>query len=177
MEFNECVKTRRSIRKYNNQEVSLDLVKKIIETTLSAPSWMHTQVTRYYVIIDPIKKKKIADSMPSFNQAACHSAPCLIVSTILKNRSGYNRDGSYTTNKGSGWQMYDCGISNYLLTLAAHDIGLGTVIIGIYDQKIIEQVIEIPDTEELGAVITLGYYDGEGTKPKERAVESIFTVR
>jgi len=177
MEFNECIKTRRSIRKYIDKKIEQDTIKKIIEATLFAPSWKHTQVARYYIVLDPIKKKAITDSMPDFNILQCESAPCLIVSTMFKNRSGYNRDGTFSTNKEKGWQMYDCGISNYLFTLEAHNQGLGTVIMGIYDEEVINKTLDIPKSEEIAVVIALGYYDEDGQLPKQRNVEDIYCIK
>lgn len=173
MEFDTCITTRRSIRKYNHNKVEPQVIKEIVSKTLHAPSWKHTQVTRYYIVLNPDIKKSITEAMPDFNQPQCVSAPCLVISTVLKNRSGYERDGTFSTNKQKGWQMYDCGISNYLFCLEAHNRGLGTVIMGLYDEAVIIKTLDIPVTEEVVAVIALGYYDEEGRLPKQRSVEDI----
>ena len=39
------------------------------------------------------------------------SAPLLVAQTLVKNRCGYERDGSFTTDREDGWQYYDCGIA------------------------------------------------------------------
>lgn len=50
MEVIASIKTRRSIRKYKDEPVNHELVKKIVETTIYAPSWKNTQIVRYTII-------------------------------------------------------------------------------------------------------------------------------
>ena len=52
-----CIKTRRSIREFTGQEVSKEILKDLVETASYAPSWKHTQTTRYIAITDPEIKK------------------------------------------------------------------------------------------------------------------------
>ena len=58
----------------------------------------------------------------------------LIAVTFKKGRCGFERDGSYSTKKEDRWQMFDVGVASQTLCLAAHEAGLGTVIMGIWDE-------------------------------------------
>lgn len=60
MEAIECLKTRRSVRKYTDQEVERDVLNQIIETTSYAPSWKNTQIVRYIIVEDKEKISQIA---------------------------------------------------------------------------------------------------------------------
>ncbi|MDF2587032.1 MAG: nitroreductase, partial [Anaerocolumna sp.] len=107
MDFMECIKSRRSVRKYKSDKVPMECIRKAVEAASFAPSWKNSQVTRYYAVTTEEIKEKVADFVPSFNQPAIKSAPVLMVVTVIKQRSGYNREGQADTSKGDGWQMYD----------------------------------------------------------------------
>ena len=50
MEALECIKTRRSVRKYSDQPVTRETLDKIFEAVTYAPSWKNTQSVRYTVV-------------------------------------------------------------------------------------------------------------------------------
>lgn len=64
MTAKECIKGRRSIRKFADTPVSRDLIADIVETASYAPSWKHTQITRY-IAVEGELKDKIADECTS----------------------------------------------------------------------------------------------------------------
>ena len=96
----------------------------------------------------------------------------------MKDRCGYNRDGTFTTDREDGWQYYDCGIAAQTFCLAAHDLGLGTVIMGVFDRKRLQAYLEIPQDQELMALIAVGYPDGGPlTAPKRKGVDDLLSWR
>ena len=50
MTAEECIKGRRSIRKFTAEPVSHELLARIVETASFAPSWKNTQITRYIAV-------------------------------------------------------------------------------------------------------------------------------
>ena len=50
MEVRECLKSRRSIRKFTAQTVAPELIADLIETTSYSPSWKHTQICCYVAV-------------------------------------------------------------------------------------------------------------------------------
>ena len=60
MNATECIKGRRSIRKYKEQRVEHSLLESIISTASFSPSWKNTQITRYIAIEDTSIIQKIA---------------------------------------------------------------------------------------------------------------------
>jgi len=143
MDFLECVKGRRSIRKYTGEKIGHDAFEKIVETASYAPSWKNTQTPRYIVIEDKGMLEKIADDCVmgfQYNSATIKNAPALILVTYITGRSGYERDGSFTTSKEDRWEMFDAGIATQTLCLAAYAEGLGSVIMGIFDEAKVADV-------------------------------------
>lgn len=176
MELQNCIETRRSIRNFNSTPVSNEAVKELVNAAKFAPSWKNTQVTRYYAIKSKDIKEQLINALPEFNHTAAATAPVVIVSSVVKSRSGYNRDGGFDSPKGKGWQMYDCGCSNMLFTLKANELGLGTVIMGLYDEEKIGAIINLPETEEIISVIALGYYDEVPAMPSRKDTDVLLKM-
>ncbi len=179
MTAKECILGRRSIRKFKADPVSHDLLQQIVETASYAPSWKNTQITRYIAVEGALKEKiaKEGTSIWPGNGTIISSAPVLIAVTVIKNRSGYERDGSYSTPRGDGWQMYDAGIASQTFCLAAHEQGLGTVILGLFDQAVVEKLLALPEGRELVALIPIGYPDEEPGAPKRKTVGELLTYQ
>lgn len=175
----ECIKTRRSIRSYNDRKVDRELLREIVEAASYAPSWKNTQITRYIIIDDEVLKDRIASECCSgvHNEGIIKNAPVLVVTTMIRERSGYERDGSFSTPKGTGWQMYDCGIAGQTFCLAAHEKGLSTLIMGIFDEEKASRILEIPENQEICALIAAGYTDEIPAAPKRKAVDDLITFR
>lgn len=179
MDAKECIKGRRSIRKFKETPVDHNLLQEIIETASYAPSWKHSQIARYIAVEGELKDKiaKECTEMYPPNGAIIANAPMLIALIFIKGRSGYERDGSFTTPKGASWQMFDAGVAAQTFCLAAHDKGLGTVIMGIFDEAKAASYLELPETHELAALIPVGFADEEPIAPRRKPVEDLLTYK
>lgn len=176
MQLINGIKERRSIRKYKSDKVSMDTIEKIIDAARYAPSWKNSQTARYYVILDEKIKDDIAENGTmnfSKNKNNINSAPVLVVLSTVDKISGYNPDGSPTTDKGSHWQSFDAGIACEAFCLSAYEYGLGTLIMGIYDENKVKEILGLPDNESVSALIALGYPDEEPNAPKRKEIEEI----
>lgn len=178
MTAKECIIGRRSIRRFTNEPVSHELLEQIVETASFAPSWKNTQVTRYIAVEGEMKAKLAActTTWPG-NGAIMESAPMVVAVTVVTGRSGFEKDGSFSTGKGDSWQMYDAGVASEAFCLAAYEQGLGTVIMGLYDEADVTKLLEIPDTQELVALIALGYPAQSPDAPKRKTVTDLLTYK
>lgn len=175
MEFEQVVKTRRSIRKYKaGQSISKEMVERLIEAAILAPSWKNSQTARYYAVVTPEMVERVrTQCLPEFNQNNSQNAPVLIVTAFEKNRSGFTRDGQAENEVGNGWGCYDLGLQNENLVLKAAELGLGTLIMGIRDGESLRQLLSVPDSQEIVSVIAVGYPDIEPEMPKRKKPENI----
>lgn len=178
MTANECITGRRSIRKFTNQPVSHDLIEKIVTTASYAPSWKNTQITRYIAVEGDLKAKlaQCTDAYPK-NGSIMENAPMVVAVAVVKGRCGFERDGSYSTNRGDSWQMFDAGVASEAFCLAAHEQGLGTVIMGIFDNEAASKLLDIPDDMDLVTLIPIGYPAEAPTAPKRKAVEELLSYK
>ena len=62
METLECIKTRRSIRKFKEEAVSHDTIEEIIAAASLSPSWKNTQICRHNIVEDKSILNEIADN-------------------------------------------------------------------------------------------------------------------
>ena len=179
MTAKECIVGRRSIRQFTEQTVPHELLAQIVETASYAPSWKNTQITRYIAVEGDLKdriSKECFDAWPN-NTVITSSAPILMALCMVTNRSGFERDGSYSTWRKDAWQMYDVGIACQTFALACHEQGLGTVVLGIFDQDKTSELLGIPEGQELVALMPLGYPDEEPKCPKRKTVEDLLSYR
>ena len=105
------------------------------------------------------------------------AAPMVIVVTIIKGRSGFERDGSYSTHRGEGWQMYDAGVASEAFCLAAYEKGLGTVIMGIFDDDKVAALLNVPEEREVIALIPIGYPAEEPVAPRRKPVGELLSFQ
>ena len=178
MNTTECISTRRSIRKYKPDPVDHSLIDSIVSLASYSPSWKNTQITRYIAIEDSSLLREIAEKFtPDYNSKIIGQAPMLIAVTLIKGRSGFERDGSFSTKKGDRWQMFDVGAACQTFCLAAKDKGLGTVIMGIFDEDGITELLHIPEDQELAALIAIGWPDIDPEAPKRKTVGDLLQYR
>ncbi len=179
MNTNECIRTRRSIRKFENTPVSARLVQDIVQEAAYAPSWKNTQISRYTLVQDAALLQSIAQNCTmgfAHNADIIGNAPALVVLSYKKGRCGFERDGSYTTAKGEQWQMFDAGIAAQTFCLAAWDRGLGTVIMGIFDEDAVAAAIGLPADECVGALISIGIPAENPLPPPRKQLQELLRV-
>lgn len=179
MDALECITSRRSIRKFNAQPVKQEIVEQIVQKAAFAPSWKNTQTVRYNLILDAEKKQMIADRYVlgfTWNQHTITDAPALMVISTVTGRSGYEKDGTFSTSQGTHWQSFDAGIATQTFCLAAHAMGLGSVVMGIFDENGIAETIDLPSDEKVAALVALGWPEGTHNAPKRKSIEELLRV-
>lgn len=179
MDAISCIKERRSIRKFKTEPIAHDLLAQIVEAASYAPSWKHTQIARYVAVEGELKNRIASECTEAWpnNGSIISAAPMLIAVTIIKNRSGFERDGSYSTDRKDGWQMFDAGIAAQTFCLAAHEKGIGSVILGIFDETKAASILDIPKDRDLIALIPIGYPDEAPIAPKRKPVEDLLSYK
>ena len=174
MELNISAETRRSIRAYKNQPVEKEKVEEIISFLQNAPSWKNSQTGRYYIVMTSDKVAQVKEKcLPEFNQNNCKDAPVLIVTAFEKARSGFDKEGNPVNEIGDEWGAYDLGLQNQLLLLKAKELGLDTLIMGIRDGAALRSELDIPESQEVVAVISLGYGNAKPDMPKRKDISEI----
>lgn len=155
MDTLQAIQTRRSIRKYQDKQVSDALLLKIITAGMYAPS-AHNEQPWHFIII---KSKPILLEIPTLltHTQMCQNAPCAIV--VCSDES---------LEKSEGKWPQDCAAATQNILLAIHELGLGGVWSGIFPRKEavtkIQKLLQIPHSVIPFALVVLGY---PAEKPKQ----------
>jgi nitroreductase len=157
MTFHELIKFRQSVRKYQEKPVEREKIEMLIEAVHIAPSACNSQPWKLIIVDDPELKDEVAKATFSktiaFNKFAVQ-APVIAVLVIEKARLIAQIGGSI---KNQEYPEYDIGIAADHFCLQAAELGLGTCMIGWFDEKKIQQLLNIPRKRKIGLLITLGY--------------------
>ncbi len=169
-DFMTILQERRSVRRYEEKDVSEDSLNTILESVRWAPSWANTQCWEIVVVRDQSVKEDIQKTIAPKNPStkAIVNAPVLLALCGKLESSGYY--GGKVVTKFGDWFMFDLGIVAQTISLSAQAIGLGTVMVGLFDHDSAAKVLNVPDKHEVVLLIPLGYPAKTPPAPKRRAV-------
>ena len=154
----DLIKTRRSVRKYKDKHVERDKIKKIMEAARWAPSSHNSQPWKFFVIENKGKEEALVDA--TYGQEFVGDAPIIILACGDHNKSE------------------DCEADTALaienLVLEAHNLGLGTCIIGYFDREIAKSIFKLEEDLTVYYLITLGYSDENPKEKKRKPLEEVY---
>jgi nitroreductase len=165
----DVVKGRRSIRKYEEKEIPQETLDTLLEAVRWSPSWANTQCWEIVVVKSAETKAALQATLPPKGNPAAKAmvaAPVVLVICGKTGTSGYYK-GQVTTVL-EDWFMYDLGIATQTLCLTAHAMGLGTVVVGLFDHAKAAHVLGVPEGYQLVSMIPLGFPAKTGGAPKRR---------
>lgn len=170
-EIMNAIQGRRSIRNYLDKKVPEELLLEILEAVRWSPSWANTQVWELILVQDTIKKQKLFETLAPNNPAgkAVTQAPVVVALCAKLKSAGYYK-GQAATQLGD-WFMFDLGIATQSLCLAAYAQGLGTVVVGLFDQNKAAEILGVAEGYELVALIPMGYPAKDALAPKRRELK------
>ena len=122
MDAFEAILSRRSIRKYNKKPVSDQIIKKLLEAAMSAPSAGNEQPWHFININDP----QILSKIPSFHN---HGQMLKEASIAILVCSDTHLD------KHNGMWIQDCSAATENILIAVQAEGLGAVWLGIFPRE------------------------------------------
>jgi len=157
MDAIEALKTRRSIRQFNEQPVPKQLIEDIVDCARLATSARNVQPWEFVVVTDAGTRGEIASHVP--NGPFIAEAPVCVVVLCL--------DGTYYLEDG-------CNASENIL-LAAHAHGLGACWVA-GDKKpysdTVRSIVNAPATHKLVSLIAIGYTHSKPT-PSKRSLKDV----
>jgi nitroreductase len=166
--FLELVKVRQSDRGYDvTRAVEQEKLDYILEAARLAPSACDAQPWKFVVVNDPDVIKQTVQAISSkalgMNNFA-NQAPVQIF--IIEEPTNFSSSaGGFFKNKH--FPHIDLGIAASHIVLAAQEQGLGSCILGWFDEKKVKEILQIPSSRRVVLVITLGY-STQKTREKKR---------
>jgi nitroreductase len=169
MDFLDLVRNRQSVRNYDpDRAVEREKLDRCIEAVRLAPSACNAQPWKLVIVDDPDLKKKIAKAASAkwigFNRFT-DQAPVLVV--IVREDPNFTSKLG-TVLKDKPYTIMDVGIAAAHFCLQAASEGLGTCMMGWFDETEVKKILGIPLKKRAELVISLGYPAREVTRQKIR---------
>jgi len=157
MDFSNLITIRQSVRSYADKPVEQEKITHLIEAVRLSPSASNSQPWKLIIVNDHDLKNQVAkatfSTLISFNKFAIQ-APALAVLVIEKPKVITQIGGML---KDREFSLIDIGIAAEHFCLQAAELGLGTCMLGWFDETTIKQLLNIPKQKRIGLVITFGY--------------------
>lgn len=166
--FYELIRNRQSDRAYDTRPVEKEKILRIIEAARLAPSACNAQPWRFIVVDDVELKNKLADAAASRILGINHftkQAPVHIV-VVMESANLTSNFGSLV--KGKTFPLIDIGIAAEHICLAAKAEGLGSCMLGWFDEPAVKKLLNIPKSRRVPLIITLGYPLTSDVREKRR---------
>lgn len=164
MSFADLAKVRQSDRRYKEQAVEREKLIQCLETARISPSANNSQPWKFVIVDDFEKKEQIAEcSIGLGMNKFTHQCP-VIVAVVLEKQNFMSTIGSMIKNKD--YSLFDIGIAVNQFCLQAADLGLGTCIMGWFDEKKIKKILGVGN-RRIPLLISVGYPDAP-TREKVR---------
>jgi len=156
MELMEAIHNRRSVRRFTDYTVSDDELREMLEAARYAPSWANTQSWRFVVIRDKNIIKEITETYSDTNPARkCSFSATALIAACADTKLVRHR-GEEERIKFLQWFMFDLGMAVQNLCLRAHELGLGTVVVGSLDHEKCNNILSVPEGMDAVAMIPVG---------------------
>ncbi|MBC8444424.1 nitroreductase family protein [Candidatus Woesearchaeota archaeon] len=161
MDILECIKGRRSIRRYLDLEIPKEKIGIIIEAGAMAPSSGNLQNWRFIIVKDKETRKQLANAC--LQQDWMATAPVHIVicgiDEVARQFYGIRGERLYT--------IQNCAAAMQNMLLTAHDLELGACWVGAFDENMVRKAVSIPENARPQAIITLGIPNEIVPEPKK----------
>jgi nitroreductase len=165
MDIFKAILGRRSIRKFKDEPVEDDLIWKIIEAGIWAPSAGNIQSWELIIVKKPKKKYKLG--VAGYMREFIGEAPVILV--ICANQL---RSNSIYGDRGKDlYCIQDASVAAENMLLAIHALGLGACWVGSFDENIVSDVLGLPHGIRPITLIPLGYPDETPYPPPRREIE------
>ncbi len=150
MEILEIIKNRRSIREFREKEIPEEIIEKLIEALIWAPSAGNLQSRKFYFIFNREIKEKLVRA--ALDHDFISEAPLVIV--------GCTDDKISRRYRERGKNLYsicDVSVSIQNMMLLAQEKGLGTCWVGAFDEKEVSKILDLPENLRPIAIVPVGY--------------------
>ena len=153
----ELYKIRQSVRKYSDAKVSREVLHHCLEAARLAPSASNSQPWKFIIVDQEPIRTQVAQATFSeiipFNKFT-RQAPVIVV--IIIDRPKLITRVAMKVKKRD-WQLLDIGIVAAHFCLQAAEDGLGTCMLGWFDEEKVKEILKIPADKTIGLLIAAGY--------------------
>ncbi len=170
MDFSELANKRQSDRKYQQKPVDRALLLQCLEAARMAPSACNSQPWKFVVVDEPSLVSEMASAAAGMGMNKFAFQAPVIVAVVLEKMNLTARIGSVIKDKE--YSLLDVGIAVEHFCLQASELGLGTCILGWFDEKKVRKLLKI-EGRRVPLLITVGYPDGPVRKKVRKKLDEM----
>lgn len=170
----ELILKRQSDRKYSSEPIEKEKFDRIIEAGRMAPSACNAQPWKFIVVTDDLLLKELSEAASAKllgMNTFVNQAPAIIV--VVREKANFSSKIGGTI-KNKDYSRIDIGIASQNICLQAAAEGIGSCIMGWFDEKMVRKILDIPPSKRVELLITLGYslseHRGKKRKPPQETV-------
>ncbi len=169
MNFEELVRQRRSVRRFEDRSLPPEMVDTLLEAAQWAPSGGNLQPWHFYVVEEASVREQMVDVAKG--QTFVAEAPMIIVVCADPDRSAER----YHERGRTLFCLQDTAAAVQNVLLAAVHLGLGACWIGLFDEEECSQVLSLPPHLRPVAMIPVGFPAQQPRVRPRRPIEEIVT--
>lgn len=167
-DFFAFLSQRQSVRSFLSQPVEPEKLTRCLEAARLAPSACNAQPWTFVVVTEPVLREQVAESAVGGVLPLNHftrQAPVLIV--VVRESPNFT-SGLGQVVKNKEFTVMDVGMATLQLSLQATAEGLGSCILGWFNEKRVKELLAIPARKRAELIVALGYPSSPGVRPKLR---------
>ena len=168
MSFLDLANKRYSVRNYKNTPIAQEKIDRCIEAARLAPSACNSQPWKFIIVDDPELVNELAkaafEGLLDFNKFA-FKAPVLIL-IVSERQKAFAKFGSIVKRKN--FSLMDIGIAAEHFCLQATEEGLGTCMLGWFNEKKVKETLSIPKLKRVELIISVGFSANDNIPHKKR---------
>jgi nitroreductase len=168
----EIIASRQSDRKYDSRPVEQEKLDRILQAARISPSANNAQPWKFIVITEPDLIRSIAEAaaggLPGMNSFVVQ-APVQII--VVREKADLTTRAASMV-KRRDYSLIDIGIASENICLQAEAEGLGSCMIGWFDEKAVKKILGIPVSKRVELIITLGYSLSHKREKKRKPPEA-----
>lgn len=171
MTYKELLLKRQSDRKYEERAVENDKLEACLEAARLSPSACNSQPWTFVVVNEPeiLQQMRKATADMALNRFI-HQVP-VIVAVVLEKANFTSSIGSVIKDKE--YTLLDLGIAANNFCMQATELGLGTCMIGWFDEKKVKQILNVPTAKRVPLLIAVGYSAAATRKKIRKPIDKI----
>ncbi len=173
MTIKEIIEKRQSNRKYKEDAIEHEKVIQCIQAAHLAPSACNAQAWKFVVVDEPTIKEQVAMAANDMGMNKFVLQAPVIIAVVLERANFTSAIGS--TIKQKDYTMIDIGIAVENICLQATELGLGSCIVGWFNEHKVKKILQIPRTKRVPLLITLGYSDDIQRTKIRKKIEEIYS--
>ncbi len=169
MELSEAILTRRSVRSFRQDNIPDDSIRELIKAAIYAPSAGNCQPWHFYVVKDVGIRKRVFEE--ACRQEFLADVPVLIIVCIDCDESA----GRYGERGKTLYNIQDTAAAVQNILLSATDLGLGSCWCGDFNQRNLQEILQMDDRRTPVAIVAVGYANFAPTAPKRKPIGEVAT--